>query len=43
MAIKQIFVGREEEMMMLQSLSNSEQADLVAIIGRRRIGKTYLV
>ncbi len=43
MAIKQFFIGREEETATLQSLSNSEQADLVAIIGRRRIGKTYLV
>lgn len=43
MSVKQIFVGREEEIGVLQSLSNSEQADLVAIIGRRRIGKTYLV
>lgn len=43
MAIKQFFIGREEEIVTLQSLSNSEQADLVAIIGRRRIGKTYLV
>jgi uncharacterized protein len=43
MASKQFFVGREEEIKTLQSLSNSEQADLVAIIGRRRIGKTYLV
>ena len=43
MTIKQFFVGREEEITMLQSLLNSEQADLVAMIGRRRIGKTYLV
>ena len=41
--MKQLFVGREEEIMTLQSLLNSEQADLVAMIGRRRIGKTYLV
>jgi AAA+ ATPase superfamily predicted ATPase len=43
MAIKQFFIGREAEIKTLQSLYNSEQADLVAIIGRRRIGKTYLV
>ncbi len=43
MAIKQFFVGREEETAVLQSLINSEQSDLVAMIGRRRIGKTYLV
>jgi uncharacterized protein len=43
MAIKHFFVGREEETASLQSLIDSEQSDLVAIIGRRRIGKTYLV
>jgi uncharacterized protein len=43
MATKQFFIGREEETTTLQSLENSEQSDLVAIIGRRRIGKTYLV
>ena len=43
MGIKQFFIGREEETTTLQSLLNSEQSDLVAIIGRRRIGKTYLV
>ncbi len=43
MAIKQFFVGREEETAELRSLLNLEQSDLVAMIGRRRIGKTYLV
>jgi uncharacterized protein len=37
------FVGRTEEVATLQSLQNSDRADLLAIIGRRRIGKTYLV
>ncbi len=43
MIIKPIFVGREEEITTLQALAHTQQADLVAIIGRRRIGKTYLV
>ncbi len=43
MAVKQFFVGREEETAALRSLLDFEQSDLVAIIGRRRIGKTYLV
>lgn len=37
------FVGREAEVTVLQSLLNTPQADLVAVIGRRRIGKTYLI
>jgi hypothetical protein len=43
MKATQFFVGREEETTVLQSLLNTSQADLAAIIGRRRIGKTYLV
>lgn len=38
-----LFVGREEETLALQSLMKLEQSDLVAVLGRRRIGKTYLV
>lgn len=37
------FVGREAEVTVLQSLLSTPQADLVAVIGRRRIGKTYLI
>jgi hypothetical protein len=43
MSRKPFFVGRETELALLQTLQNSEQSDLVAIIGRRRVGKTYLV
>ena len=36
-------VGREKEKKELEKLYCSKQAELVAIYGRRRIGKTYLV
>ena len=36
-------VGREKEKRELDKLYASNQAELVAIYGRRRIGKTYLV
>jgi len=36
-------VGREKEKKELDKLYASNQAELVAIYGRRRIGKTYLV
>lgn len=36
-------VGREKERKELEKLYCSKQAELVAIYGRRRIGKTYLV
>jgi uncharacterized protein len=39
----QFFTGREEELHALRSLQNQSKSDLVAIIGRRRIGKTSLI
>ena len=36
-------IGRIEEKKQLQQLLNEEEAQFVAVFGRRRIGKTYLV
>lgn len=36
-------IGRSEEAAELNRLYNSRKAEFVAIYGRRRIGKTYLV
>lgn len=36
-------VGRKEEMALLEQLYQSSQAEFLAIYGRRRIGKTYLI
>ena len=36
-------IGREEEKQMLDHIATNSKADLVAVYGRRRIGKTYLV
>ena len=36
-------IGREKETKKLQELYRHDQADLVAIYGRRRVGKTFLV
>ena len=38
-----IMLGREEEKRILLSLLESEKSEFVAIYGRRRVGKTYLV
>lgn len=38
-----IFVGREKEKAILQEALNSREAEMVAVIGRRRVGKTYLI
>jgi hypothetical protein len=40
---KEIFVGREREQEILRNTLASYEAEMVAIIGRRRIGKTYLI
>ncbi len=36
-------IGREKEVQKLKELYNSGEAEFVAIYGRRRVGKTYLV
>ncbi len=36
-------IGREQEVKLLQSLQHTPEAELVSIIGRRRVGKTFLV
>ncbi len=36
-------VGREKEAAILQSLLKTGEAELVSVIGRRRVGKTFLV
>lgn len=36
-------IGREREIQVLESLAKSNKAELLAIYGRRRIGKTFLI
>ena len=36
-------IGREYEQKLIQSYLNSNKAELIAVYGRRRVGKTYLV
>ena len=38
-----MIVGRKEEIILMESLLESSKAELVAIYGRRRIGKTFLI
>jgi len=38
-----MMVGRSKEIRRLKELYNSDRAELVAIHGRRRVGKTYLI
>jgi uncharacterized protein len=41
--MKNELVGRHDERDILQKALDSEEAELVAVVGRRRIGKTFLV
>ena len=40
---KYIFTGREKEQAILKEALESYEAEMVAVIGRRRVGKTYLI
>jgi predicted AAA+ superfamily ATPase len=40
---KKSIIGRRQEMEVLQSALISNEAELIAVYGRRRVGKTYLV
>lgn len=36
-------IGREEEQLELKDIFNSQRSEFVAVYGRRRVGKTYLI
>ena len=41
--MEQAFIGRQEEVARLKKYAQSNQAEFVAVYGRRRVGKTYLI
>ena len=41
--MRQKLIGRKQEQEILQKAFQSEQAEFVSIIGRRRVGKTFLI
>lgn len=41
--MNQIFIGREKEQAQLKEYIASEQSEFIAVYGRRRVGKTYLI
>lgn len=38
-----LFIGREKEQQQLREYLNSEQSEFIAVYGRRRVGKTFLI
>ena len=41
--MKTPFIGRKKEQEILEEALKSKEAEMVAVIGRRRVGKTFLV
>jgi len=41
--MQNILIGRKEEITILKKAYQSKRAELVAVIGRRRVGKTFLI
>lgn len=39
----QVLIGREAEKLILREALQSPEAEMVAVVGRRRVGKTFLV
>jgi len=38
-----LFIGRRKEQEILYDALDSREAEMVAVIGRRRVGKTFLI
>ena len=41
--MEEILVGRREEMRILKEYFHSNRSEFIAVYGRRRVGKTYLI
>ena len=41
--MKENIIGREEQMTLLENYIASNRSEFIAIYGRRRVGKTYLI
>ncbi len=41
--MKNLLIGRKEEIAILQDALDSYESEMVAVIGRRRVGKTFLI
>lgn len=41
--LRNMLIGRENEIKKLNELYNSDSAELIAVYGRRRVGKTFLI
>lgn len=43
MMMNKLFIGREKEQQLLNEYINSDQSEFIAVYGRRRVGKTFLI
>ena len=42
-AFYKVMIGRKKQIEELENLYNSKKSELIAVYGRRRVGKTYLI
>jgi uncharacterized protein len=43
LSMKEILIGRKEEIALLEKIKNAQKSAFVAVYGRRRVGKTFLI
>ena len=43
LVMKEQLIGRQEEIKLIESYLSSEKSEFIAVYGRRRVGKTYLI
>lgn len=41
--MNKLFIGREKEQELLRRYLDSNQSEFIAVYGRRRVGKTFLI
>ena len=41
--MNKLFIGREKEQRQLKEYLSSDQSEFIAVYGRRRVGKTFLI
>ena len=41
--MNKLFIGREKEQQLLNEYISSDQSEFIAVYGRRRVGKTFLI
>ena len=43
LAMKEVLIGRKQEVALLEKIKDAQKSAFVAVYGRRRVGKTFLI